>query len=105
MGSNGVKSKHLTLSLLACVQQPYREWIVFDESAAPPQHNPARRKVRQSPAAIYFPPPKSSTSLHSLRAVPFRHAQSVASNRPDLFWLLFLIALPDHLKASRCLLT
>ena len=37
--SNGVKSKHSTLSLLACVQQPYREWIVFDESAAPPQHN------------------------------------------------------------------
>src|SRR5207248_3910093 len=38
MGSNGVKSKHLTLSLLACVQQPYREWIVFEGSAAPPQH-------------------------------------------------------------------
>src|SRR5437016_10335922 len=46
--SNGVKSKHSTLSLLACVQQPYREWIVLDESAAPPQHNPARRKVRRT---------------------------------------------------------
>src|SRR5436189_5121539 len=68
MGSNGVKSKRLTLSLLACVQQPYREWIVFDESAAPPQHNPARGKVRQSPAAIdlifsghSFPIPSSYT--------------------------------------------